>query len=43
MKLYFSFFSDRLDIGIDMFVATKQEAIDSFKEVLAYNKLLYPA
>ena len=42
MKPYFSFFSDRLDIGIDMIVATKQEA-DSLKEALAYSKLLYPA
>ncbi len=43
MKPYFSFFSDRMDIGIDMIVATRQEAVDSFKEVLAYSKLLYPA
>ena len=41
MKPYFSFFSDRLDIGIDMIVATKQEA-DSLKEVLSCSRLLYP-
>lgn len=42
MKPYFSFFSDRLDIGIDMVVTTKHEA-DSLKEAFAYSKLLYPA
>jgi predicted nucleotidyltransferase len=41
MKPYFSFFSDRLDIGIDMIVATKQE-VDSLKEVLYHSRLLYP-
>jgi uncharacterized protein len=41
MKPYFSFFSDRLDIAIDMIVATKRE-VDSFDEVLACSKLLYP-
>ena len=41
MKPYFSFFSDRLDIAIDMIVATKDEA-ESLREVFAYSKLLYP-
>ncbi len=41
MKPYFSFFSDRLDIGIDMIVTTKQE-VDSVKEAFIYSKLLYP-
>lgn len=41
MKPYFSFFSDRLDIAIDMIVATKREA-ESLSEVLACSKRLYP-
>ena len=41
MKPYFSFFSDRMDIGIDMIVATRQEA-DGLKETLGCSKLLYP-
>ena len=41
MKPYFSFFSDRVDIGIDMIVTTKHE-VDSFKGAFAYSKLLYP-
>ncbi len=40
MKPYFIFFSDRMDIGLDMIVATEQEA-GSIKETLGYSKLLY--
>ncbi len=41
MKPYFNFFSDRLDIGIDLIVATKREA-ESLREAIAYSKRLYP-
>ncbi len=41
MKPYFNFFSDRLDIGIDMIVATKREA-ENLAEFLACSKRLYP-
>ena len=41
MKPYFSFFSDRMDIGVDMIVATEQEA-GGIKETLGFSKLLYP-
>jgi predicted nucleotidyltransferase len=39
MKPYFSFFSDRMDIGVDMIVATEREA-ESIKETLGYSELL---
>jgi predicted nucleotidyltransferase len=39
MKPYFRFFSERLDIGIDMIVATEREA-GSIKETLGYSTLL---
>jgi predicted nucleotidyltransferase len=41
MKPYFSFFSDRLDIGIDVIVVSRHET-GGLKEILAYSKLLYP-
>ena len=40
MKPYFMFFSERLDIGIDMIVVTPPE-LKNFKEILAGSKLLY--
>jgi predicted nucleotidyltransferase len=40
MKPYFSFFSDRMEIGVDMIVVTEQEA-GSIKETLGHSKLLY--
>jgi len=40
MKPYFSFFSDRLDIAIDMIVATKDE-VDNLKDILKESILLY--
>lgn len=42
MKPYFNFFLERLEIGIDMIVATTGEA-ENFSEVLGESKLLYPA
>jgi uncharacterized protein len=39
MKPYFSFFSDRLDIAIDMIVATKTQS-GNLDELLADSKLL---
>ena len=42
MKPYFSFFSDRLDIAIDMIVATREEA-QTLKQALTDSKLLYAA
>jgi uncharacterized protein len=42
MRPYFMFFSERLDIGLDMIVATTLE-FKNFKEILAGSKLLYPA
>jgi predicted nucleotidyltransferase len=40
MKPYFNFFSDRMDIGVDMVVATEREA-GCIKENLGFSKLLY--
>lgn len=39
MKPYFDFFSDRLDIGVDMITATKDE-MENFKEILKDSILL---
>ncbi len=40
MKPYFAFFSDRMDIGVDVIVATKQES-EILKKTLGCTKLLY--
>jgi len=40
IKPYFNFFSDKIDIAIDILVATKEEA-ESFRNLLQKSLLLY--